>query len=127
MGFRKGAYAKIWSIEDKGNFTKVNLSVSKKNKTTGEYVTDFSGFVNLVGTAYQESKKLKEGDSVKIGDCEVTTSYNKDTKTNYTNYAIFSLDSGDSTKSQSVSAPSKKSQKVAAEVSDNGEEEDLPF
>ena len=131
MGFRKGAYAKIWSVEDKGNVTKVNLSTSKKDKT-GEYVTDFSGFVNLVGTAHQNAGSLSSGGRIKIGDCDVTTSFNKDTKTGYTNYAIFTFESADSTESQSAAHPPKKSEakptkKAATEESEDGEEEDLPF
>ena len=56
MGFHTGAYATIWSVEDKGNYTKVNLSVSQKNKNTGEYDTKFSYFVNFVGVSHANSK-----------------------------------------------------------------------
>ena len=130
MGFRKGAYAKIWSVEDKGNVTKVNLSTSKKDKT-GEYVTDFSGFVNLVGTAHQNAGSLSAGDRIKIGDCDVTTSFNKDTKIGYTNYAMFTFESAEYPESQGAAPAPKqaaaKPTKVVTTESDDSEEEDLPF
>ena len=38
MGFRIGAYATVWEIKDgSGNWTDVKLSISKKNRYTGEY------------------------------------------------------------------------------------------
>ena len=37
MGFRIGAYATVWEIKDgSGNWTDVKLSISKKNRYTGE-------------------------------------------------------------------------------------------
>lgn len=45
------------------------------------------------GDAAKGFDNLKRGDRIKIGDCEVTTRYNKDTKQNYTNYAIYSFES----------------------------------
>ena len=50
MGFRNGGYATVWSVEStRPNVTKVRLSTSRKNKQTGEYEQDFSGFCNFVG------------------------------------------------------------------------------
>ena len=38
MGFRTGAYAKIWEVTPMSDTsTKVRLSVSRKNKQTNEY------------------------------------------------------------------------------------------
>ena len=52
MGFRTGAYAKIWEVTPMSDTsTKVRLSVSRKNKQTNEYEQDFSGFVLAIGTA----------------------------------------------------------------------------
>lgn len=46
MGFRTGAYAKVWEVTPMSDTsTKVRLSVSRKNKQTNEYEQDFSGFV----------------------------------------------------------------------------------
>lgn len=38
MGFRTGAYAKVWEVTPMSDTsTKVRLSVSRKNKQTNEY------------------------------------------------------------------------------------------
>ncbi len=94
MGFRQDArFAKVWEIENKGNYHVVSLSTSKKNKTTGEYETDFSSkFVRFIGTAHNEASSLKVGDTIKIGSCEVTNSYDKEKKTTYTNYLVYSFE-----------------------------------
>lgn len=93
MGFRNGAYATIWEVKaGKGNYSDVRLSISKKNKQTEQYETDFSGFVRFIGTAHQNAGSLKEKDRIKIGDCEVTNSYDKEKKVTYTNFAVFSFE-----------------------------------
>lgn len=49
MGFHEGAFATVWEITNQGdNFSKVRLSISRKDKKSDEYVTDFNGFVGLV-------------------------------------------------------------------------------
>ena len=56
MGFREGAFATVWEITNQGDsFSKVRVSTSRKDKKTDEYVTDFNGFVSLIGEA---NKKL---------------------------------------------------------------------
>jgi hypothetical protein len=73
--------------------TKLRISTSRKNKQTGEYEQDFSGFVMCLGTAAaQKAAKLTEGSRIKIGDCDVTTKYDKEKKVTYTNFSIFSFD-----------------------------------
>ena len=44
MGFRSGSYATVWNVkqEDGKNFSTVELSVSRKDKRTDQYATDFS-------------------------------------------------------------------------------------
>ena len=52
MGFREGAFATVWEITNQGDsFSKVRVSTSRKDKKTDEYVTDFNGFVSLIGEA----------------------------------------------------------------------------
>ena len=51
MGFRSGSFAKVWEVSPVNDTsTKLRISVSRKNKQTGEYEQDFSGFVMCVGT-----------------------------------------------------------------------------
>ena len=68
MGFRTGAYAKIWEVTPMSyTSTKVRLSVSRKNKQTNEYEQDFSGFVLAIGTAAaKKAACLKEGERIMI-------------------------------------------------------------
>lgn len=61
MGFRqadnegRGGFARIWSIEDKGNYSVAKISTSKKRKDGSGYETDFQdGFVRLIGSAHEK-------------------------------------------------------------------------
>ena len=78
MGFSTGKYAKIWEITPGDRSTKVRISTSKK--VNDKYEQDFSGFVTLSGTAHQEASNLKVGDTFRIGECSVTTRYDKEKK-----------------------------------------------
>lgn len=98
MGFRTGAYAKVWEVTPMSDTsTKIRLSVSRKNKQTGEYEQDFSGFVLCIGTAAaRNAARLKEGARIKLGDCDVTTKYDAQKKVTYTNFKLFSFEDADS-------------------------------
>lgn len=93
MGFRTGAYAKIWEVTPMSDTsTKVRMSISRKNKQTDEYEQDFSGYVLCAGTAAaKKASLLHEGSRIKIGDCDVTTKYDPQRKITYTNYKMFSF------------------------------------
>lgn len=94
MGFRTGSYATIWSVESASDTrTKARISISRKNKQTGEYDTDFSGFVDFIGTAAaKKALMLKEKDRIRLGDVDVTNNYNKEKGITYTNFKIFSFE-----------------------------------
>jgi hypothetical protein len=94
MGFRQDAYAKVWNVENKGNYSVVELSTSKKNRQTDQYETDFSNkFVRFIGSAHSQVQGLIKGSSIKIGSCEVTNRYVKDKNETYINYLVYSFDS----------------------------------
>lgn len=97
MGFRTGAYAKVWDVAPMSDSsTKVRMSISRKNKQTGEYEQDFSGFVLAIGTAAAgKAAALKEGDRIKLGDVDVSTRYDKEKGVTYTNFKMFSFDKED--------------------------------
>lgn len=98
MGFRTGAYATVWTVEAKSpSVTKVRISISKKNRNTGEYEQDFSGFVNFCGSTASDALKLHEKDRIKLGDVDVTSRYDKEKKVEYINYACFGFEMADST------------------------------
>lgn len=94
MGFRTGSYAKVWAVEPKSDTnTTVRLSISRKDKQTGEYTQDFSGFVSFVGTAAaKKAACLTEGARIKLGDVDVTTNYNSEKKITYTNFKVFNFE-----------------------------------
>lgn len=122
MGFRAGAYAKVWDVSPVSDTnTKVRLSVSRKNKQTDEYEQEFSGFVMFVGSACAaKALKLSRGARIKLGDVDVTTKYDSDKKITYTNFKAFGFDE------EGASSGGKKE---APKEVDSGEPEDrdLPF
>lgn len=127
MGFRTGAYCKVWSIEPKSDTcTKIRLSISRKDKHTGEYEQDFSGFVNFIGTAAaSKAAKLKEGDRIKLGDVDISTRYDAEKKVTYYNFKAFNFEMADDAQSKGFSDPTAPQPAV-----DDGELDDsreLPF
>lgn len=106
MGFRNGAFAKIWEVTPMSDSsTKLRMSISRKNKQTGEYEQDFSGFVLAIGaTAAKAAAALKEGDRIKLGDVDVSTKYDKEKKVTYTNFKIFSFEVEENTRSAAIDA-----------------------
>lgn len=96
MGFRNGVYATVWEVKPgNGNYSDVRISISKKSRQTGEYETDFSGFVRFIGSAHENAAVLDERARIKIGECDVTNRYDKEKRQTYTNYAVFSFESVD--------------------------------
>lgn len=98
MGFRQGAYANVWSVEDKGKYSTARISISKRNPNTGGYDTEFQdGYVRLVGSAHEKFKERTvsdKGEFIRINACDVQNFYAKpDGKVSYTpHYTIFEFD-----------------------------------
>lgn len=122
MGFRQGNYMTVWGVEEgkNGNMSKVRLSSNRKNKKNDQYEQDFSGYCAFVGEAHQKATKLKEKDRIKILNCDVTTSYNKETKQSYVNFTVFDFEMANG----SGSGPQTATKKPAY---DEGETEYTPF
>ena len=127
MGFRSKNYCTVWEVESISDTnTKARISASRKNKQTGEYETDFSGFVNFVGTAAaKKALSLKEKDRIRLGDVDVTTKYDKEKKVTYTNYKIFSFETQDEIDgvTNNIEEPAQTSTVGDGEVDDSR----LPF
>lgn len=123
MGFRTGAYAKIWEVTPVTDTrTKVRMSISKKNKLTEQYEQDFGGYVSFVGTACAaKAARLKEGDRIKLGDVDLQNKYDKEKNVTYYYPTVFSFDVPDD-------APHSGGGRVQPAV-DEGEpdDSDLPF
>ena len=106
MGFRTGSYAKVWEVEQKSStWTKGRISISRKNKNTGEYEQDFSGFVDFTGTASAtKAAGLREGDTIRLGDVDVVRVWDKERQKEYINYKIFSFENDDNTPARTPEA-----------------------
>ena len=97
MGFRTDSYATVWSVEPVSDTkTKGRITISRKNKQSGEYEQDFSGFVDFIGTAAaKKAARLKERDRIKLKDIDVSTNFVQEKGITYTNYKIFSFETQD--------------------------------
>lgn len=138
MGFRKDAWASVWSVEEgRGNTLKVRISTSRKNRETEEYEQDFSGFCTFIGTAKAKAEKLKPKDRIKLGDVDVTTWYNKEKGVEYVTYKVFDFETSgsgttdkpaDTKKTAKNTKGKQKSSGLEDEVEDGEVDEDnLPF
>lgn len=147
MGFREGAFATIWEITSQGDkSSKVRMSINRKDKRTDEYVTDFSGFVSLIGEAHKKLGMVDDALTqenrcrVKLGPCDVSNRYDADAKREYTNFTLFDFEiPGDRQSDEQAPArksTSKKSNPPAARKTssappllDDGADntDDLPF
>ena len=124
MGFRSNTHARVWSVEPgRGKFTKVNLSVSRKNKETGQYETDFSDFCMFIGEAHAKAALLKRGDRIRLGDVDVSNRYDKAADKKYVDYKVFSFDLADA----AGDAQAQRATNNAAVNNAEPDEGDLPF
>ena len=127
MGFRKDSFATVWGAEVVSDtLTKARISISRKNKQTGEYETDFSGYVSFVGTAAaKKAAALKERDRIKLGDIDVTNRYDKERNTTFTNFKVFSFEmqGENATAAPAAASPEPQPQVDGGEVDDSR----LPF
>ena len=127
MGFRQGNYATVWSVEGISNaITKGSISIRHKNKNTGEYETDFNGFVSFIGTAAaRKALSLMPKSRIKLGDVDVSNRYNKEQNKEYTTFKIFSFDIMDESINNSTNSP--KATSVGDGEIEVNEDEMLPF
>ena len=128
MGFRNKSYATVFGVEPgKGKFTRVRLSISRKNKVTGEYETDFNGYCMFIGTAHTKAAMLKERDRIVLGDVDVSNRYDKETRREYVDYKVFDFDFAETgvRGGGQQSAPASGNRVESNEV--QSDEDGLPF
>lgn len=106
MGFRNGAYATVWEVKQgNGNYSDARISISRKNKDTGEYRTEFNAWVRLIGQAHKDANMLERRSRIRIGECDVTNKYDKEKEVTYMNYAIFGFEDANGDGNGSKPAP----------------------
>lgn len=105
--FANNNFAKVWKIypnEKEGQkYRLVQMSTSRKNKKDGTYTTDFSGYVRMVGKAFEKADELEAKDGIKILSCGVTTSYNKEQNKNFEQFIVFDFEFSDEKKAKEAS------------------------
>jgi len=130
MGFRQNGFCSVWSTEPSktGKTTRVRLSSSRKNKLTDEWEQDFSGFCTFIGEAHNKAQNLQPKDRIKILECDVSTTYDKEKQKEYVNYKVFDFEMADGSSPSSGNAKQSGKKKPPYEV-DDGEVDDsnLPF
>lgn len=134
MGFRNNAFATVWEVKPRNErWTKIRISISRKDQQTGDYETEFSGWVDVYGTiAAAKAAKLKERDRIKLSSVDLTNSYNAEAKTTYWNPKIFGFemaDGADSTGHGGGGGRQQQRQQQAYEGENEADEfdEGLPF
>ena len=127
-----GGYARVWNVEDKGNYSVVKVSTSKKRKDGDGFETDFqTNFVRFVGEAHKLLSSInvpEKGVGIQITNCEATTPYSSETKKGYNNYVVFSFDliDGNASGGSKKASPAKSSKNKHTEADDE-DSADLPF
>lgn len=104
----KGRIWKITKLEEK--YADVQFSTSTKNKSNGEWETDFNANVRIIGKnnvdKIRGTEIPKGGIKVEIKRCGVTRTYDKDRNTNYERFLIFEYLLGDEPQEPTVNADS---------------------
>ena len=116
--FANNSFARVWRNEDKGRYSVVEMSTSKKDRETGEYKTDFtSKYVRFLGKAHEKLDDLQENGRIKIINCGVTVEPSSEGKW-FTNFLVFDFENADSA---GASTPQTDNSEVVVE------DDDLPF
>ena len=151
MGFRTDSYARVWCVDNKGKYSVGSVSISRKNKNTGTYETEFQdGFVRFVGNAHNDINNLglptaderKEAQknntanmlksaSIKITSCDVTNLYTSpEGKVSFNpKYTIFGFEvhDGNTKGNSNINSATKSGSDDFINVPDDVDDEELPF
>lgn len=136
MGFRNNCYATVWEVSkanpEKKQPNKIRISISRKEKDTNNYVQDFSGYVACYGDSVKLLDSLQPKDRVRLINTDVSSSYNKETKTTYYNFKVYDMEKASSSYNATVGddAPQAQPQAPAQSNTSTGEEasdDELPF
>lgn len=128
-GQKVGGFARIWKVEDKGKYSIVELSTSKKDQNSGKWETDFQHkFVRFIGPAHTMAQGITEPTSIRIKSCDVTKIWSQEKQQEYTNYIVFEFELPEANKSPAKkTAPAKNPMEEDFMKIPDGDDEELPF
>ena len=134
MGFRPGAYAKIWSVDPHDNYTVGNLSISKKKQDGEGYVTEFqNNYVKFVKQAHPALSGVeipKNGLSVQLVATDVFNKYDAEKKAVYTDYIVYEIEiqnNGEGGGKPASGAAAKPKSGGKAKEDASAADDELPF
>lgn len=78
----------------------------------------------MIGQANAKSQRLREGDRIRLGDVDVTTTYNREQGREYVNYKCFDFEMADGAPNSSAPVARVESNPVEG---DNEPDDELPF
>src|SRR5665648_52670 len=85
------SYAKIWEVEDKGNYIKAKIGTSRKDKRNDTYINS-NWFAVFLGKCADQAKGLQKGDKIIIANGTVESVYDKEKQRAYTNVVVFEFE-----------------------------------
>lgn len=85
------SYAKVWEIEDKGNYIQAKIGSSRKDKRDGSYINS-NWYVRFVGSCKDLAKDLQKGDRIVIKNAIVENVYSKEHNRSYLNVTVFDFE-----------------------------------
>ena len=149
MGFRNGAFASVWEVTPQNEkWTKARMTVSRKDPNSENYIVEFSGAVDFLGTATAaKAMKLKRGERIQLVSVDLSNTYDHEKQIMYWNpkcfefklasevedqpnggYTGYARNSNHQNTSQhrQQSAP-RRQQSAAYEGENEADDSDLPF
>lgn len=127
-GEKIGGFARVWSVEDKGKYSVVELSTSRKN-ADGQWETDFQNkFVRFVGPAHQMATAITDPVNIRIKSCDVTRYWSSEKQQEYINFVVFEFEYPENNNNK-ASAPAKKKPTNEPDFMNipEGAEDEMPF
>jgi hypothetical protein len=72
LNIAKGQRVNVWKIEDKGGYSIVSISSSRKDKRDDTWKNSNWSYVKFVGAAHEKASELKEKDRIELHGATVS-------------------------------------------------------
>jgi hypothetical protein len=131
MAFRDGGYATVWDSRPgkTPGSQSVRISSQYRDRQTGEWKQDFSGWVSFRGEAGALAKNLPPKARIRLGECSVSSTWDRDTKENSYFFTVFTFTMADAspTKASSTSSTTSATSQAAVETIEDAAADEMPF